>query len=374
MASAPAQVAPASALVAAPPGCSFSDRKLVLGGTQLPFVRYERDGKDEIWFPAKPVMRVTGETNITHCLEKVVDECKMSFKELVAVKGLPQEGCHGFDTTPDPNDYHEGRAMWVDESGFYAVLLGSRKPQCASFQRWVLQEVLPSIRRCGAYVSPGSRVAEVSPALLEALMQIIDAAVAAAVGSAVAAAVGSAAASAASAAVAQVQQQHDVLEISRSSGGAQSAQLQRIGTPVDDGQRQLIALEGGPLYVSEFLREMQVAPELRRRLAPSFAAEAAWRKLRQWQAGGGASPLWTAWSHGAWQHFYTEADRPLLSEVFEDPLTQQQLEALARGPALARPAAPVVARRRQGPYTRPLQGSSSAVSPQGIRRFFGPAA
>jgi hypothetical protein len=264
--------------------------------------------------------------------------------------------------------------MWVDESGFYAVLLGSRKPQCASFQRWVLQEVLPSIRRCGAYVSPGSRVAEVSPALLEALMQIIDAAVAAAVGSAVAAAVGSAAASAASAAVAQVQQQHDVLEISRSSGGAQSAQLQRIGTPVDDGQRQLIALEGGPLYVSEFLREMQVAPELRRRLAPSFAAEAAWRKLRQWQAGGGASPLWTAWSHGAWQHFYTEADRPLLSEVFEDPLTQQQLEALARGPALARPAAPVVARRRQGPYTRPLQGSSSAVSPQGIRRFFGPAA
>jgi hypothetical protein len=101
--------------------------------------------------------------------------------------------------------------MWVDESGFYAVLLGSRKPQCASFQRWVLQEVLPSIRRSGAYVSLGSRVAEASPALLE---------------------------------------------ISRSSGGAQSAQLQRIGTPVDDGQRQSIALEGGPLYVSEFLREM----------------------------------------------------------------------------------------------------------------------
>jgi hypothetical protein len=95
MASAPAQVSPASALVAAPPGCSFSDRKLVLGGTQLPFVRYERDGKDEIWFPAKPRMRVTGETNITQCLERVVDECKMSFKELVAAKGLPQSGASG---------------------------------------------------------------------------------------------------------------------------------------------------------------------------------------------------------------------------------------------------------------------------------------
>jgi hypothetical protein len=48
---------------------------------------------------------VTGETNLTQCLERVVDECKMSFKELVAAKGLPQEGCYGFITTPDPNDY-----------------------------------------------------------------------------------------------------------------------------------------------------------------------------------------------------------------------------------------------------------------------------
>jgi hypothetical protein len=46
--------------------------------------------------------------------------------------------------------------MWVDESGFYAMLLGSRKPQCVTFQRWVLQEVLPSIRRSGAYVCPES--------------------------------------------------------------------------------------------------------------------------------------------------------------------------------------------------------------------------
>jgi len=254
--------------------------------------------------------------------------------------------------------------MWVDESGFYAMLLGSRKPQCVSFQRWVLQEVLPSIRRYGAYVSPGSHVAELSPALLEALMQMID--------SAVAAAVASAAASAASAAVAQVQQQHGVLEISRSMGGAQSAQLQLLGTPVDDGQMQLIALEGGPLYVSEFLCEKQVPPELRRRLMPNFGAEAARRKLLQWQAEGASSPLWTAWSLGAWRHYYTEADRPLLSEVFDDPLTRQQLEALARGPVRARPAAPVVVRRRQGPYARVQQGSSSAVSSQSLRRFFEP--
>jgi hypothetical protein len=41
-------------------------------------------------------------------------------------------------------------------------MFGSKKREAKEFQRWVTQEVLPSIRRCGAYVSPGSRVAEVS--------------------------------------------------------------------------------------------------------------------------------------------------------------------------------------------------------------------
>lgn len=43
------------------------------------------------------------------------------------------------------------KAIWVNESGFYAMVLGSRKPHCVAFQRWVLQEVLPSIRRTGQY-------------------------------------------------------------------------------------------------------------------------------------------------------------------------------------------------------------------------------
>ena len=355
---------------APPQRCSFTDETLVLDGRQLPFIRYALGAKDEIWFPAKPVMTVTGETTITQSLARVPDDCKMSFKDLAAAKGLPADGCYGFTTPPNPGDHNQGKAIWVNESGFYAMLLGSRKPQCASFQRWVLQEVLPSIRRSGGYHANGG--GSNSQALQEAAVAMelrLSAAVADAATAAATAAV--------AAAVAQVQRQHGVLEISRSSGGAQSAQLQLLGTPVDDGQLRLIAIEGGPLYVSEFLREMRVPPELRRRLMPSFAAEAARRKLLQWQAaaseGSAAPPLWTAWSLGAWRHYYTEADRPLLSEVFEDPLTRQQLEELARGPVRARPAAPVVVRRRQGPYARVQQGSSSAVSSQSLRRFFGTA-
>ena len=253
--------------------------------------------------------------------------------------------------------------MYINEPGLYSLIFRSTKKQAQEFQDWVYEEVLTALRRRGSYQVPGS--AQLPPEAVAALGQLVQDSVA------------SAAATAAAAAVAQVQRQHGVLEISRSSGGAQSAQLQLLGTPVDDGQLRLIAIEGGPLYVSEFLREMRVPPELRRRLMPSFAAEAARRKLLQWQAaaseGSAAPPLWTAWSLGAWRHYYTEADRPLLSEVFEDPLTRQQLEELARGPVRARPAAPVVVRRRQGPYARVQQGSSSAVSSQSLRRFFGTA-
>jgi hypothetical protein len=62
-----------------------------------------------------------------------------------------REGCYGFITTPNPGDYHEKKAIWVNESGFYSMVLGSRKPYCVAFQRWVMQEVLPSIRRTGQY-------------------------------------------------------------------------------------------------------------------------------------------------------------------------------------------------------------------------------
>ena len=39
----------------------------------------------------------------------------------------------------------------VNESGLYALILGSHLPSAKSFKRWVTKEVLPSIRRTGAF-------------------------------------------------------------------------------------------------------------------------------------------------------------------------------------------------------------------------------
>lgn len=43
----------------------------------------------------------------------------------------------------------------VSESGLYALVLTSRKPQARAFRRWVTSEVLPSIRATGRYDAGG---------------------------------------------------------------------------------------------------------------------------------------------------------------------------------------------------------------------------
>lgn len=42
----------------------------------------------------------------------------------------------------------------VSESGLYALILTSRKPEAENFKRWIRKEVIPSIRKHGAYMMP----------------------------------------------------------------------------------------------------------------------------------------------------------------------------------------------------------------------------
>ena len=45
----------------------------------------------------------------------------------------------------------EQRVTVINESGLYALVLRSRKPEARKFAKWVTSEVLPSIRKTGAY-------------------------------------------------------------------------------------------------------------------------------------------------------------------------------------------------------------------------------
>ena len=47
------------------------------------------------------------------------------------------------------------RGGWlINESGLYSLIISSKLPQAKKFKRWVTAEVLPSIRKHGAYMTP----------------------------------------------------------------------------------------------------------------------------------------------------------------------------------------------------------------------------
>lgn len=51
------------------------------------------------------------------------------------------------------------RVSLVNESGLYALIMGSEKPQAKSFKKWVTSVVLPAIRKDGGYIKGEEKVA-----------------------------------------------------------------------------------------------------------------------------------------------------------------------------------------------------------------------
>lgn len=98
-------------------------------------VRVLTDEHNEPWFIAKDICDVLGLDNVTNALRALDDDEKSNFTNC----NVAQNG---------------GRApLIVSESGFYKLVLRSRKPVAKEFQRWVTHEVLPSIRKHGGYMA-----------------------------------------------------------------------------------------------------------------------------------------------------------------------------------------------------------------------------
>lgn len=60
-------------------------------------------------------------------------------------------------TTIISNDRAVGgktKMTFISEAGLYSLTLSSRKPEAKAFKRWVTHEVIPSIRKHGAYLTP----------------------------------------------------------------------------------------------------------------------------------------------------------------------------------------------------------------------------
>lgn len=64
---------------------------------------------------------------------------------------LKEDGVYSINLTDSLG--REQQALFVNEQNLYRVIMRSDKPQAESFQDWVCGEVLPSIRKNGAYMT-----------------------------------------------------------------------------------------------------------------------------------------------------------------------------------------------------------------------------
>ena len=90
----------------------------------------------EPWFVAKDVCDCLGITNTGNAYARLLDDEKSSIR---LMDGTSSKGGNPTFSI-------------VSESGLYTLIMRSRKKEAIDFQRWVTREVLPSIRKHGAYV------------------------------------------------------------------------------------------------------------------------------------------------------------------------------------------------------------------------------
>lgn len=71
----------------------------------------------------------------------------------VRILDADEKGTHNMSTPGG-----EQRVTIISESGLYALVLRSRKPEARQFRKWVTAEVLPAIRKTGRYETPAAPV------------------------------------------------------------------------------------------------------------------------------------------------------------------------------------------------------------------------
>ena len=86
---------------------------------------------DEVWWVLRDVCRVLSLSNPAKVAQRLDEDEK------------------DITLSYTPGGYQE--ITIVNEPGLYSVILRSDKPEAKTFKRWVTHEVLPSIRKTGAY-------------------------------------------------------------------------------------------------------------------------------------------------------------------------------------------------------------------------------
>ena len=100
------------------------------------------DDKLNVWFKVKQVSTILGYKDTDQSIRKHVDEEDR--------KSFPVETT-GYSKRSRP-------PIFINESGFYSLVLSSKLETAKKFKRWVTSEVLPSIRKYSYFKMFDSRI------------------------------------------------------------------------------------------------------------------------------------------------------------------------------------------------------------------------
>lgn len=113
----------------------------VYSGEQLRTI--QRD--DGLWWVLRDVCRVLNIGNVTDT-KKRLDADEVDLADLIDTMGRVQS------------------TTIINEPGLYAVILRSDKPEAKAFKRWVTHDILPTIRKTGAYGASQAQIDGLSTA------------------------------------------------------------------------------------------------------------------------------------------------------------------------------------------------------------------
>ena len=108
-------------------------------------VRVISDDRGQPWFVAADVCAVLEIKNPSDAIKRLDDDERARFNLAL-----------------------QGDSNIINESGLYSLILRSRKASARTFRKWVTSEVLPAIRRTGAYT-----VTPALPVVKNATMQLV---------------------------------------------------------------------------------------------------------------------------------------------------------------------------------------------------------
>lgn len=117
-------------------------------------VRTVADNKGELWFLANDVCEILGYSNPRQAVQKNCKEKGVSNRYTLTRGG-------------------EQSMTYINEPNLYRLIIKSRKPAAEAFEEWVMETVLPTIRKTGGYQITPKTTADDRTGLRQAVAALV---------------------------------------------------------------------------------------------------------------------------------------------------------------------------------------------------------